>query len=163
LEEPWLTAVIAALSALAGVLLSGWLQERNTRVQVMINNRSSAYVLLTDFLVRLRAVALTPAAGAEDMSSLADVLEDDDWYTLQARVLAFGSIGVTAAFDDALTKRAQLRTALHEWNEHRALVKQGGTPPSTDLLDELNARRKETLELIEQFLTVIRNELAVRR
>jgi hypothetical protein len=42
-------------------------------------------------------------------------------------------------------------------------VKQGGTPPSTDLLDELNARRKETLELIEQFLTVIRNELAVRR
>lgn len=127
----------------------------------MLGNRSSAYLRLTEFLVRLRATAQTPASGAEDMSSLADVLEDGDWYTLQASVLAFGSVKVTSSFDDALTKRTQLGTAIYAWNEHRGMVKDGLAAPSTDLLDELNARRKETLVVIEGLLTVIREELAV--
>lgn len=153
------TALIAGSSAIVGAWLAGHWQEQQARVQLQLSNRSTAYLLLAEFLVRLRAMANTPASAAEDLNDLADVLDSDHWWTLQANVETFASPDVRAAFDAILTARARLRTALASWNEQRAMPADS-RPPSGPALDELETRRKEVLASIKELLDRMNLELS---
>lgn len=159
---PLATALVGAGSVIAGAWLAGRWQVRQTRTELQLRNRSTAYLKLAEFLVRLRQAANTPASAAENLDDLADALDSDDWWALQAHVEVFGSSPVRVGFDEILTKRARLRTALNIWNDERA------SPPearsrSADVLDKLEERRKEVLKACRELLDAINSELADER
>ena len=156
---PLATALVGAGSVIAGAWLAGRWQVRQTRMELRLTTRAAAYLRLADFLVRLRQAANTPASAAENLDALADTLDADDWWTLQAHVETFGSSSVRGAFDEILTKRVRLRTALHSWNDERALPP-GARSRSTSTLDELEERRKEVLTASRELLDAINSELA---
>ena len=159
---PLATALIGAGSVIAGAWLAGRWQDQHTRTQLGLTNRSTAYLKLAEFLVRLRQTADTPASAAENLDDLADALDSEDWWTLQANVEVFGSSTVRSSFEEILTRRARLRAALSSWNEQRDMPP-GARPPSAPALDKLEERRREVRDASRELLDSINAELADER
>lgn len=153
------TALVGAGSVIAGAWLAGHWQVKHIRTQLQLKNRATAYLRLSEFVVRLRQAANTPASAGESMEDLADTLNADDWWSLQAHVEAFASSSVRQAFDEILTKRVRLRTALHSWNEERSFPPAAG-PRSTSGLDRLEECREEVLAGCQELLEAINGELS---
>ena len=152
------TALVGAGAGVGGAYSAGHWQWKRTRLELSLRNRATAYIKLSEFLVRLRVAANTAASGISDLDELADTLSTEDWFSLQAYVEAFGSPEVRSAFKELLVLRVRLRTALHDWNETRQLPP-GSRPPSTPYLEQLNDHRTQVLDNCKGLLERINNEL----
>ena len=150
------TALVGAGSVIAGAWLAGRWQIRQIRAELQLTNRSTAYLRLAEFLVRLRQEANTAASTADSLDHLA--IDTDDWWSLQAQIEAFASTSVRQAFGAILTTRVRFRTAYQSWIEERDLPP--GVRPGSAGLDKLDERRQEVLIGCQELFDTINEELS---
>ncbi len=153
-----LRVVLGGVLAIGGSMLAQrWTSRANTeavRLTVNLAGKKDAYVQLADLLVRLRAGSLLPGVEASREIIESGFPSKEDWWSLQAKVAAYGSPAVLEAFDGILTQRTRLATARDAWEASR----DSGNRDIEPLTHWRNVR-KETTAQARSFLELINQEL----
>lgn len=118
--------------------------------------RREAYLELSGLLVRLRAASLYPDLEVSE-KILMDSFDENEWFTLQARIEAFGSLEIRTGFDDALSHRTKVLGAIAEW---QGVLRSGRHGESDqESLQYLRAVRDAAHTATQQLLDRINREL----
>jgi len=150
-----LGGVLTLAGSVGTQMFASWTALKTSRLVANLDGKKDAYVRLSELVVRMRAACLHPGVETSREIIESAFFTEGDWWSMQARIEAYGSAAIRKAFSEILTHRSKVLYALTEWEAMRL---QGGEQ-AKESLDHLQKSKESAVAAAKALLDSLNREL----